>query len=222
VKEHLCATFSIAAYDPIEKSWGVAVASKHIAIGAYVPYAKAGVGAIATQSFTNVSFGHKGLALLANGLSAADALEELLNKDPDPEKRQVGIVDANGNSAAFTGANCIFWAGELLGNGYTIQGNMIAGERVLEKMEQAYLSTNGDFAHRLLASLQAGEKAGGDKRGKQAAALLVVKNTTFNAIATDTYINLRVDDHKNPVKELDRLLELHTKLYQEYLKSSGK
>jgi uncharacterized Ntn-hydrolase superfamily protein len=214
MKDHLCATFSIVAFEPEEKSWGIAVASKHIAIGAYVPYAKAGVGAIATQSYTNLSFGAKGLELLAHGMSASEALEMLLSQDPDPEKRQVGIVDARGNSASFTGKSCIVWAGELLGNGYTIQGNMLTGERVLQQMERAYLSGKGDFARRLYASLQAGEKAGGDKRGKQAAALLVVKETMFNSMATDTYINLRVDDHNKPVKELGRLLDLHTKLYQ--------
>jgi uncharacterized Ntn-hydrolase superfamily protein len=215
MNEHLCATFSIVGYDPEEKSWGVAVASKHIAIGAYVPYAKAHIGAIATQSFTNLSFGPMGLTLLARGMSASEALESLLDQDPDPEVRQVGIVDARGNSASFTGANCIPWAGELLGNGYTIQGNMLTGGRVLEKMESAYLSAKGSFTHRLFASLHAGEKAGGDKRGKQAAALLVVKNTTFNGIATDTFINLRVDDHKKPIKELGRLLN-------EYFKTIGR
>jgi uncharacterized Ntn-hydrolase superfamily protein len=203
-----CATFSIVAYDSDEKSWGVAVASKHIAIGAYVPYARSGIGAVATQSFTNLSFGPKGLELLSEDKSAKEVLEILLKTDQHPELRQIGIVDSKGNAASFTGEQCVVWAGEIIGKGYAIQGNMLAGESVLLDMENAFLSAEGELSEKLYSALAAGEKAGGDKRGKQSASLLVVKDTTFNGIQTDHYIDLRVDDHAHPVKELGRLLHL--------------
>lgn len=205
----LFATFSIVAFDPKSKSWGAAVASKHLAVGAYVPFARAGAGAIASQSYFNPTFGEKGLQLLSKGKSAKEVLDKLLKIDPHPENRQVGIVDAKGYTAAFTGNKCSVWAGELIGNGYTIQGNCLTGEKVLFAMEKAFLSAKGDLAHRLFDSLAAGDNAGGDKRGKQAASLLVSKETTWNDIPSDNFINLRVDDHKEPVKELGRLLALY-------------
>ncbi|MEZ6140757.1 MAG: DUF1028 domain-containing protein [Zavarzinella sp.] len=199
-------TFSIVAWDPETKEWGVAVASKVLAVGAVVPFAKADVGAIATQSYANVTFGPKGLEMLAKGKSAEETLKALLAEDEGREIRQVGIIDAKGNVANFTGNKCLAWAGAKSGKNYTCQGNILAGEEVVNKMATAFETTKGAFAWRLLAALEAAEAAGGDKRGKQSAAILVVKDKAGYAGFNDRYIDLRVDDHESPVQELSRIL----------------
>jgi uncharacterized Ntn-hydrolase superfamily protein len=207
-KVELAGTFSIVAFDPKTGDLGVAVASRVLAVGAVVPYAQAGVGAIATQAFANTTYGPKGLALLRKGLTPEQVLKRLLAEDKDREQRQVGIVDAKGRAAAFTGKKCLPWAGHLVGKGYTVQGNILAGEQVVKAMAQAFENTKGELAERLMAALEAGESAGGDARGKQSAALLVVRKGGGYGGFDDRYIDLRVDDHPEPVKELRRLLTM--------------
>ena len=199
------ATFSIVAIDPATGELGVAVASKFLAVGAVVPWARAGVGAVATQSYANVSYGPTGLELMAAGYSASETLARLLADDPERELRQVGIVDARGGTATFTGSACHAWAGGRTGPGYAVQGNILTGPEVVDAMAHAFETTEGPLAARLLAALAAGEAAGGDRRGKQSAALLVVKERGGYGGYTDRFIDLRVDDHPEPVAELQRL-----------------
>lgn len=202
-------TFSIVACDLEEQAWGVAVASKFPAVGAVVPWAQAGAGAVATQSFANTSFGPRGLALMAAGLSAQEALARLLEDDPDKELRQVGVVDAKGGSATFTGSGCFAWAGGVTGKGYAIQGNILKSGRVIPAMEKAFLKTKGRLPKRLHAALLAGDRAGGDKRGRQSAAIYVVKPKGGYGGFVDRWIDYRVDDHEDPVPQLGELLEMH-------------
>ena len=202
-------TFSIVGYGPLEKAWGIAVASKFLAVGAVVPWARAGVGAIATQSYANTSFGPDGLEKMARGLSALEALEELLAADPESDKRQVGIVDREGRAATFTGESCFDWAGGLTGENFAAQGNILAGAGVVQAMGNAFRKGEGDLAHRLLDALRAGDDAGGDRRGKQSAALLVVKEGAGYGGFNDRWIDFRVDDHAEPVRRLGELLDLH-------------
>lgn len=202
-------TFSIVAYDPKASAWGVAVASKFPAVGAVVPWAQAGAGAIATQSYANTSFGPKGLSLMAAGLSAEETLQLLLADDPDRELRQVGLVDAQGQAATFTGAKCYDWAGGLTGPGYAIQGNILVGEKVVQAMEKAFLETTGELPWRLYQALLAGDRAGGDRRGRQSAAIYVVKPEGGYGGFNDRWIDYRVDDHPDPVPQLEQLLKLH-------------
>lgn len=204
----LC-TFSIVAVDPKTGEIGVAVQSKFIAVGAVVPWAKAGVGAIATQSYANTLYGPVGLELLSQGLHPEEVLERLISADPDRELRQVGIVDAQGRAAAFTGEKCLPWAGHIVEENFACQGNILAGKEVVEAMAEAFLQTSGTLAERLLSALFAGQKAGGDRRGQQSAALLVVKEKGGYGGFNDRYIDLRVDDHPRPIEELKRLYELH-------------
>lgn len=202
-------TFSIVACDLKEQSWGVAVASKFPAVGAVVPYSQAGIGAVATQSFANTSFGPRGLELMANGCSANEALKQLLKDDPERELRQVGLVDARGGSATFTGSGCFAWAGGLTGKGYAIQGNILSGAKVVPAMEKAFLKTKGNLPSRLHAALLAGDHAGGDKRGRQSAAIYVVRPNGGYGGYLDRWLDYRVDDHENPVPRLAELLEMH-------------
>ncbi len=202
-------TFSIAAYDPDEPAWGVAVASKFPAVGAAVPWAQAEAGAVATQSYVNTSFGPDGLKMMAKGLSAEETLARLLAADPERELRQVGLVDARGRAATFTGAQCYDWAGGRTGPGYAIQGNILVGENVVQAMEKAYLETRGSLPARLYAALLAGDRAGGDRRGRQSAAIYVVKPRGGYGGFNDRWIDYRVDDHADPVTELGRLLDIH-------------
>lgn len=204
----LC-TFSIVAHDPAENAWGVAVASKFLAAGAVVSWARAGAGAVATQAFARVSAGPQGLELLAAGLSADETLERLLRDDPQRAHRQIGLVDAQGRAAAFTGEECFPWAGHRLGRGYACQGNILTGPETLDAMAVAFETTSGELAERLLAALRAGDAAGGDRRGKQSAALLVVKPGGGYGGDNDRYLDLRVDDHPDPVNRLAELLDLH-------------
>lgn len=202
-------TFSIVATDG--KEWGVAVASKFLGVGAMVPAAAAGVGAIATQSWANLAYRPDGLALLREGKDAQQTLDALTAADDDREERQAGIVDAHGRAATHTGTKCNAWAGGVTGDGYAIQGNILTGADVVDAMEKAWNATNSGqpLARRLLAALAAGDDAGGDKRGRQSAALLVVREGGGYGGATDVYADLRVDDHAAPVPELRRLLDLH-------------
>lgn len=202
-------TFSVVAYDPQEQAWGIAVASKFPAVGAVVPWAKAGSGVIATQSFANTSYGPRGLAMLSQGASAQDVLNQLLSDDPEASHRQVGIVDASGNAATFTGSACFDWAGGITGNGFAIQGNILAGEQVPQAMAQTLLAAVGDLAARLYAALFAGDRAGGDRRGRQSAAILVVKPNGGYGGFNDRWLDYRVDDDTDPVKRLGELIDMH-------------
>lgn len=199
-------TFSIVAFDPDRQEWGIAVASKYLAVGAVVPWARAGVGAVATQSLVNVTYGQRGLELLEQGKSASEVLKTLTEADKGKDSRQAGVVDAKGTVANFTGSRCLAWAGARSGKHYTCQGNLLAGEAVVDAMAKAFEEAKGPLAWRLQAALEAGEKAGGDKRGKQSAALLVVCDGAGPNGLGDRYLDFRVDDHDNPVQELARIL----------------
>lgn len=205
-------TFSIVGYDPIEKEWGIAVQSKFLGVGAVVPWAKAGVGAVATQSYANTSYGPKALELMEQGKSAQETLEVLLLVDPDKEMRQVGLIDANGNAATFTGKECYGWAGGVSGTHFTVQGNILVDEKTVEAMARVFTEAEGTLAERLLGALDAGQEAGGDSRGKQSAALYVVKEKGGYGGFNDRFVDLRVDDHSDPIKELIRIYQLQ-KLY---------
>lgn len=205
-------TFSVVACDLEEQSWGVAVASKFPAVGAVVPFAQAGAGAVATQSFANTSFGPRGLELMATGCSAQQALDDLLKDDSDRELRQVGLVDAKGGSATFSGSGCFPWAGGVSGEGYAIQGNILASGKVVPAMEKAFLKAKGSLPERLFKALLAGDRAGGDKRGRQSAAMYVVRPNAGYGGYLDRWLDYRVDDHEDPVSRLGELLEMH-KLY---------
>lgn len=200
------ATFSIVGYDEETGDLGVAVQSKFFAVGSVVPWAKADVGAIATQAFGNTSFGPRGLDLLEAGLPVDDVLAELLGDDPDRERRQVGILNARGAAAAFTGSECMAWAGHRIGAGYTAQGNILVSEETVAAMAAAFEASEGLLADRLIAALRAGQAAGGDSRGVQSAAILVVRRGGGYGGFNDRYCDLRVDDHEDPIEELARLV----------------
>ena len=206
------ATFSIVGYDAETGALGIAVQSKFFAVGSVVPWAEAGVGAIATQSWANTTFGPNGLKFLKSGLSAEQSLERLVAEASGRATRQVGIVDAKGNIANYTGNECNEWAGAVSGKHYTAQGNILAGEKVVKAMGKAFEETDGELADKLMAALFAGQEAGGDVRGQQSAALLVVQEGSGYGGFNDRYIDLRVDDAKKPIEELQRLLEIHKQL----------
>jgi uncharacterized Ntn-hydrolase superfamily protein len=201
-------TFSIVARDPATGDLAVAVQSKFLAVGSCVPWARAGVGAVATQSFANVAYGPDGLALLERGSTAVDALAILVLADPLREQRQAGIVDAKGISAAHTGRSCFAWAGNRTGDGYAAQGNILAGPGVVDALVDTYLAGGRPFPELLVACLAAADAAGGDRRGRQSAALLVVRDGAGYGGGNDRWIDLRVDDHPDPIGELDRILDL--------------
>lgn len=213
-QEKRVSTFSIVGFDPETNELGIAVASKFLGVGAIVPFAKAGVGAIATQSLANLDYGPKGLELLVKGLSPREVLDELTTNDEQSSLRQVGVVDAKGNSATLTGEDCYEWAGGRAGTNFSVQGNILVDQTTVERMETVFTETEGCLAHRLLKALMAGEEAGGDSRGKQSAALLVVKENGSYGGYNDRYIDLRVDDHTEPVNELNRLYELHQQFFE--------
>ena len=204
-------TFSIVARAADGEAWGVAVASKFLGVGAAVPAAAADAGAIATQSYANLAYRPKGLALLRSGRTAAETLETLTGDDELRDQRQVGIVDRAGNAATYTGRECHGWAGGRTGAGYAVQGNILVGPEVIDAMERGWLDSAHDapLSRRLLAALRAGDNAGGDRRGRQSAALLVVSTAGGYGGGTDVYADLRVDDHRTPVPELERLLDVH-------------
>ncbi|MGC8998909.1 MAG: DUF1028 domain-containing protein [Candidatus Bathyarchaeia archaeon] len=201
------------AYDFETRELGVAVQSRYFSVGSVVPWAEAGVGAIATQSFVNISYGPKGLELLKKGLKANEVVERLVSEDEGRDYRQLGVVDAKGNAAAYTGAKCLEWAGSKTGKGYSAQGNILASEEVVEAMAEVYESTKEGLAERLVAALEAGERAGGDVRDMQSSALLVVKEGCGRGGYGDRLIDLRAEDHPDPVGELKRLLSLYKAYY---------
>jgi uncharacterized Ntn-hydrolase superfamily protein len=210
-------TFSIVAFDPDTGDLGVAVQSRYFAVGSVVPWAKAGVGAIATQAMARISFGPTGLDLLAAGKPAPEVLEALLASDAKSAVRQVAIVDGKGKVAVHTGADCLDWAGHHAGERFVVQGNILAGPEVVQEMAKAFKSARAkpesELADWLLAALQAGQAAGGDRRGKQSAALLVVRANGGPGGDNDRYVDLRVDDHPDPIVELGRLLGLHNQFH---------
>ena len=206
--KEIVATFSIVGFDPETGELGVAVQSKFIGVGSVVPWAKAGVGAIATQSLANTSYGPEGLALLEKGYTAQEVIRILTDGDEDRGLRQVGIVDAKGNSATFTGENCYDWAGGKTGLNYAVQGNILVSEETVIAMANTFENSRGPLAERLLQALDAGQEAGGDKRGRQSAAIYVVKENGGYGGYNDRYIDLRVDDHPDPIKEIIRIYKL--------------
>lgn len=202
-------TFSIVARDPQTGELGVAVQSKFLAVGAVVPWAKAGVGAIATQAWANTTYGPRGLELLASGLSATETVERLISEDEKRAERQVGIIGVTGKPASYTGDQCLPWAGGVVGENYACQGNILVGKETVQAMAQAFEQSTDPFCDRLVAALVAGQLAGGDRRGQQSAALLVVREGGGYSGFNDRFIDLRVDDSPRPIDELQRLLELH-------------
>jgi uncharacterized Ntn-hydrolase superfamily protein len=204
-------TFSIIARCAKTSALGVCVATAVPAVGSVVPHAEEGVGAIATQAYTEISYGIKGLQLLKMGFSPQTALEAMLNEDEGREKRQVTIIDKTGRTAAFTGKKTIDWKGHFIGKNHVVAGNMLVGSKVIEAMTSTFENSEGELAERLMRALEAGQKAGGDKRGKVSAALLVVGG---RQVETHPFLDLRVDEHKDPVKELRRIYEGYKKWSQ--------
>jgi uncharacterized Ntn-hydrolase superfamily protein len=202
-------TFSIVACDRHRQEWGVAVQSRFVAAGAVVPWAEARVGAVATQALANVQYGPGGLALLRNGASASEALAKLTDADPNREDRQVAIVDRNGGVAAFQGKGCPEWAGHQVGDGFACLGNTLFSAEVVRGMARTFESTPGDLPERLLAALSAGQREGGDRRGMQSAALLVVREGGGYLGGNDRWIDVRVDDHPTPIEELERVFKIY-------------
>jgi uncharacterized Ntn-hydrolase superfamily protein len=209
IPRDLVATFSIVGYDPDTQELGIAVQSKFLGVGAVVPWAKAGVGAVATQSYANTTFGPKGLELMASGKTAQETMDEIIQEDQGRAKRQVGMVDAQGNAATYTGEECYDWAGGVTGKHFAAQGNILVGKETVEAMATTYDKSEGSLAERLLKALNAGQEAGGDSRGKQSAALLVVKEAGGYGGYNDRAVDLRVDDHADPIQELIRIFHLH-------------
>jgi len=208
IAQEMTGTFSIVARDPATGELGVGVQSRAFAVGSRVPHAKAGVGAIATQASTNVSYGPDGLALLASGLSPEQVVKRLTEADAGRDRRQLAVLDVKGRVKAYTGSGTNAWAGHIEGTDYSVQGNILAGEPVVKEMARAFESTKGELALRLMAALDAGQAAGGDKRGVQSAAILVVKPIDSPDRTTDKWVDIRVDDSTNPLGELRRLLNL--------------
>jgi|SRR5579863_5329477 len=202
-------TFSIVAYDRAREQWGIAVQSKFISVGSVVPWARAKVGAVATQALANVSYGPDGLDLMEKGLAAPDVVRKLTSSDPKREHRQVGAVDRRGEAAAFTGKECMHWAGHEVGDGFSCQGNILFSEAVVRAMARSFESTPGDLPERLLAALAAGQREGGDRRGMQSAALLVVRSKGGYEEGNDRWIDVRVDDHVSPIEELRRVFRIY-------------
>jgi uncharacterized Ntn-hydrolase superfamily protein len=202
------ATFSIVAHDPETGDFGVAVQSKYFDVGSVVPHARANAGAIATQAMGNIFYGYEGLALLEAGVPASEVLEKVMAGDPKKEFRQVGLVDQQGRAVTFTGSQTLPWSGGRTGEGYAVQGNLLAGAEVVNSMAAAFESASGELAQRLLLALSAGQSAGGDSRGRQSAALLVVRPGAGYMGANDRLIELDVEDHPAPIRELTRLLDI--------------
>lgn len=206
-------TYSIVAYDEETGQLGVAVQSPWFSVGSLVPWIKAGVGAVATQSFVKVEYGPNGLKLMGKGFSAEDALKILVEEDENSVVRQVGMVDAKGNASAFTGENCIQFAGHIVGKNYTVQANLMASATVPTAMVRAYEITRGELVDRLMAALEAAQKEGGDIRGKQSAAIVVVSGEPTGIDWKDKLFDLRIEDHPEPIKEMKRLIRV-SRAYQ--------
>jgi uncharacterized Ntn-hydrolase superfamily protein len=202
-------TFSIVAYDSVTQELGVAVQSRYFSVGTAVPWAEAGVGAVATQASVNVSLGPKALALLRTGMSPPDVMRALSATDSLWDSRQFALVDSRGRAASWTGKKCIDYAGGETGPGFAVQGNILAGAAVVRGMANAYRSTKGELAERLIAALEAAQAAGGDKRGMQSASVLVVRPSATHPEYNTRYVDLRVEDHKTPIRELRRVWQIH-------------
>src|SRR2546422_8110380 len=202
-------TFSIVAFDPKTKDFGVAVESKFVAVGAVVPFAAARVGAVATQAYANTAYGPDALAMLKRGIAPKDVVKKLVTSDEDAAQRQVGVVDARGRAASYTGKECFPWAGHLVGKNFACQGNILAGEAVVKSIARAFEVTQGDLPVRLLAALSAGQRAGGDKRGQQSAALLVVREGGGYGGFNDRWIGVRVHDPPPPIQGVIRGFQHH-------------
>lgn len=208
--EPCVSTFSIVARDPETGDFGITVQSKFFGVGAVVGWAEASVGAVATQAHANTSWGTRALALLQAGWSADDIVSYLTASDPDRDVRQIGLVDRQGNAANFTGTACSPWAGGKIGNGYCVQGNILVSQDTTDAMANAFESTTGPFAHRLISALEAGQIAGGDSRGQQSSAIYIVRERAGYASGTDRLLDLHVEDHPAPIAELRRLYEMHS------------
>ena len=206
-------TFSIVARDPLTGELGVAVQSKLVAVGAVVSFAQANVGAIASQAWGNPSFGPRGLGLLAQGMNPKEVILGLTSIDPQREQRQLAILNKDGNTSIHTGSHCFSWAGGKTGNNYAVQGNLLTGEEVIVAMSTVFEKQTGTLAERMIASLHAGQNAGGDKRGRQSAALLVVREGWGYGGFNDRFRDLRVDDHPQPIQELERIYKIHCDLF---------
>src|SRR5918999_1944809 len=213
--DRVVATYSIVACDLDARQWGVGVQSKFLAVGSVVPWAEPQVGAIATQSYANPRYGPDGLALLRQGLGAAEVVRRLTEADDGRDQRQVGIVDAQGRAATFTGPGCHEWAGGRTGEGYAAQGNILVSAETVDALADTFEASRGPLAERLLACLAAAQAAGGDRRGQQSASLLVVERDGGYAGLSDVALDLRVDDHERPIEELERLYRLHQALFGE-------
>jgi len=212
--EPLVATYSIVGCDLEARQWGVAVQSKFLAVGSVVPWAEPEVGAVATQAYANPRYGPDGLALLREGLSAGEVVERLTAADDGRDDRQLGVVDASGASAAWTGSGCLDWAGNRTGECYSAQGNILVSGKTVDALAETFEASSGrPLAERLLEALAAAQAAGGDSRGQQSAALLVVERDGGYAALSDTLIDLRIDDHDRPIEELARVYELHQQLF---------
>jgi uncharacterized Ntn-hydrolase superfamily protein len=211
----IVATYSIAACDLDAGQWGVATQSKFLAVGAVVPWAEPHVGAVATQAYANPRYGPDGLRLLREGLSAEEVVERLTSADEGRDQRQLGIVDDKGRGATFTGAECLEWAGGKTGPCYAAQGNILVSAETVDAIAATFESSSGPLAERLLDCLDSAQAAGGDRRGQQSAALLVVEQDGGYAKLSDTVVELRVEDHARPLEELRRLYRLHEALFGE-------
>jgi uncharacterized Ntn-hydrolase superfamily protein len=206
-------TFSLVACDRDKRQWGVVVASKFLAVGAIVPWAQAEAGAVATQAFANIPYGPDGLKLLAAGATAQETIDRLTGADADFQERQIGVVDAAGGSATFTGTGCFDWAGGRTGDGFAAQGNLLAGPAVVAALADTFESTEGPLAERMLAALAAADEAGGDRRGRQSAAVIMRQAGGGYGGNNDRLIDLRIDDHPDPVTELQRLYAIQNLLF---------
>ena len=210
--DRLVSTFSIVARDAASDSFGVAVQSRRFNVGPVVPWAEAGVGAVATQAFAEIGYGPRALDLLRSGSNSKDALESLLGADPAAATRQVAVVDARGDVAVHTGSLCIPFAGHRVGDGFSVQGNLLATDRVCDAMATAFERSDAAFPVRLLAALEAGQDAGGDARGRESAALLVMRPVSASEPWRNRSVDLRVENHRKPIAELQRLLHIHRAL----------
>ena len=207
------ATYSIVAVDLEAEQWGVAVQSKFLSVGSVVPWAEPHVGAVATQAYANPRYGPNGLALLREGLSAEEVVERLTSEDEGRDHRQLGVVDAKGNAATFTGKECMDWAGGRTGTGYAAQGNILVSGETVDAMAESFEGSSGLLAVRLIDALAAAQAAGGDSRGQQSSALLVVQRDGGYAGMSDTVVELRVEDHELPIEELRRIYTLHDEIF---------
>ena len=211
--EPIVATYSIVAVDLDAEQWGVAVQSKFLSVGSVVPWAEPHVGAVATQAYANPRYGPNGLQLLREGLSAQEVVERLTSEDEGRDHRQLGVVDAKGSAATYTGKECMDWAGGRTGEGYAAQGNILVSGETVDAMAESFEGRSGPLAVRLIDCLAAGQEAGGDSRGQQSSALLVVQQDGGYAGMSDTVVELRVEDHELPIEELRRIYTLHDEIF---------